>query len=70
MEIGIGLPATIRDIPGRPVLEWATAAERAGFSTLGTIDRLVHPSLETAHARGHSRPSGSRFEGSVLPEET
>jgi alkanesulfonate monooxygenase SsuD/methylene tetrahydromethanopterin reductase-like flavin-dependent oxidoreductase (luciferase family) len=47
MDIGIGLPATIPGVPARLVLEWATAAERAGFSTLGTIDRIVYPSLET-----------------------
>lgn len=47
MDIGIGLPATIPGTPGRLVLEWAVAAERAGFSTLGTIDRIVYPSLET-----------------------
>jgi alkanesulfonate monooxygenase SsuD/methylene tetrahydromethanopterin reductase-like flavin-dependent oxidoreductase (luciferase family) len=47
MDIGIGLPSTIPGIPGRLVARWATAAERAGFSTLGTIDRVVYPSLET-----------------------
>jgi alkanesulfonate monooxygenase SsuD/methylene tetrahydromethanopterin reductase-like flavin-dependent oxidoreductase (luciferase family) len=47
MDIGIGLPSTIPGIPGRLILEWATAAEQAGFSTLGTIDRVVYPNLET-----------------------
>src|SRR4051812_11893192 len=47
MDIGIGLPATIPGTPGHLVLEWARAAERAGFSSLGTIDRIVYPSLET-----------------------
>lgn len=46
MDIGIGLPSTIPGIPGRLVLDWATAAEQAGFSTLGTIDRVVYPNLE------------------------
>lgn len=47
MDIGIGLPSTIPGVTGRQVLQWATAAEQAGFSTLGTIDRVVYPSLET-----------------------
>jgi alkanesulfonate monooxygenase SsuD/methylene tetrahydromethanopterin reductase-like flavin-dependent oxidoreductase (luciferase family) len=47
MDIGIGLPSTIPGTPARRVLEWAGAAERAGFSTLGTLDRLVYSNLET-----------------------
>ena len=46
MEIGIGLPSTIPGIPGSLVAKWAMAAERAGFSTLGTIDRIVYGNLE------------------------
>lgn len=46
MDIGIGLPSTIPDIPGRLVLDWARAAERAGFSTLGTLDRVVYGNME------------------------
>jgi alkanesulfonate monooxygenase SsuD/methylene tetrahydromethanopterin reductase-like flavin-dependent oxidoreductase (luciferase family) len=46
MDIGIGLPSTIPGIPGRRVLEWARAAEKAGFSSLGTLDRLVYGNLE------------------------
>jgi alkanesulfonate monooxygenase SsuD/methylene tetrahydromethanopterin reductase-like flavin-dependent oxidoreductase (luciferase family) len=47
MKIGIGLPSTIPGIPGRLILDWARAAEAAGFSTLGTLDRLVYGNLET-----------------------
>ncbi|WP_433465309.1 LLM class flavin-dependent oxidoreductase [Spirillospora sp. CA-128828] len=47
MDIGIGLPSTIPGIPGRLILDWAAAAEQAGFSTLATIDRVVYPNLET-----------------------
>jgi hypothetical protein len=42
MDIGIGLPSTIPGIPGRLILEWASAAEQAGFSSLGTLDRVVY----------------------------
>ena len=47
MDIGIGLPSTIPGIPGRLILEWARAAEQAGFSSLGTLDRVVYANLET-----------------------
>jgi alkanesulfonate monooxygenase SsuD/methylene tetrahydromethanopterin reductase-like flavin-dependent oxidoreductase (luciferase family) len=47
MDIGIGLPSTIPGIPGRLILEWASAAEQAGFSCLGTLDRVVYGNLET-----------------------
>src|SRR5215472_9466718 len=47
MDIGIGLPSTIPGIPGRLIPEWARAAEQAGFSSLGTLDRVVYANLET-----------------------
>ena len=47
MNIGIGLPSTIPGIPGRLILQWASAAEQAGFSSLGTLDRVVYGNLET-----------------------
>lgn len=47
MKIGIGLPTTLPGAPGSLVLDWARAAEQAGFSTLGTIDRVVYPSYES-----------------------
>ena len=47
MDIGIGLPSTIPGIPGRLIPDWARAAEQAGFSSLGTLDRIVYGNLET-----------------------
>jgi alkanesulfonate monooxygenase SsuD/methylene tetrahydromethanopterin reductase-like flavin-dependent oxidoreductase (luciferase family) len=47
MEIGVGLPATIRDAQAEQVLGWARAAEAHGFSSLGTIDRLVYGNWES-----------------------
>jgi alkanesulfonate monooxygenase SsuD/methylene tetrahydromethanopterin reductase-like flavin-dependent oxidoreductase (luciferase family) len=47
MDIGIGLPSTIPGIPGKLIPEWARAAEQAGFSSLGTLDRIVYGNLET-----------------------
>jgi alkanesulfonate monooxygenase SsuD/methylene tetrahydromethanopterin reductase-like flavin-dependent oxidoreductase (luciferase family) len=46
MEIGIGLPTTIPGVEARQVLDWARRADRAGFSSLGVLDRIVYPNLE------------------------
>jgi alkanesulfonate monooxygenase SsuD/methylene tetrahydromethanopterin reductase-like flavin-dependent oxidoreductase (luciferase family) len=46
VEIGIGLPTTVPDTQGRTLVEWARRAEEAGFSTLGTIGRLVYPNYD------------------------
>ena len=46
MDIGIGLPNTIPGTEGRALVDWARTAEEAGFSTLGTIGRLVFPNYE------------------------
>jgi alkanesulfonate monooxygenase SsuD/methylene tetrahydromethanopterin reductase-like flavin-dependent oxidoreductase (luciferase family) len=46
MEVGIGLPSTIPGARRYEVLEWARRAEARGFSTLGTIDRVVYPCHE------------------------
>ena len=46
MDVGIGLPATISGVQGGQLLEWARRAEARGFSTLGTIDRLVYGNYE------------------------
>lgn len=47
MRIGIGLPNTIPDAPGRLLVDWARRAEERGFSTLATIDRIAYPSYES-----------------------
>ena len=44
MEVGIGLPSTIPGTGRDQLLDWARRAEARGFSTLGTIDRIVYPS--------------------------
>src|SRR5436190_10205637 len=46
MDVGIGLPATIPGAEGDQILEWARRAEARGFSSLGTIDRLVYGNYE------------------------
>ena len=52
MKVGIGLPITIPGAQPEQVLEWARRSERAGFSTLGTLDRLVYPNYEPLVALG------------------
>ena len=47
MDIGIGLPNAVRGVDRRGVVDWAQRAEQAGFSSVGTIDRIVYPSYES-----------------------
>jgi alkanesulfonate monooxygenase SsuD/methylene tetrahydromethanopterin reductase-like flavin-dependent oxidoreductase (luciferase family) len=46
MDIGIGLPNTVPDTEGKTLVEWARRAEQSGFSSLGTIGRLVYPNYD------------------------
>ena len=46
MDVGIGLPSAIGGTKGDEITDWARVAEDAGFSTLGTIDRIVFDSYE------------------------
>lgn len=46
MQIGIGLPATIRGVSGELIKDWARKADAGSFSSLGIIDRLVYPGFE------------------------
>jgi alkanesulfonate monooxygenase SsuD/methylene tetrahydromethanopterin reductase-like flavin-dependent oxidoreductase (luciferase family) len=46
MEIGIGLPSMVPGTSGEQLTQFARQAEERGFSTLGTLDRLVFDSFE------------------------
>jgi alkanesulfonate monooxygenase SsuD/methylene tetrahydromethanopterin reductase-like flavin-dependent oxidoreductase (luciferase family) len=46
MEIGIGLPSTIPGVQGHDIVDWARRADGAGFSSLGTLDRITYPNYE------------------------
>jgi alkanesulfonate monooxygenase SsuD/methylene tetrahydromethanopterin reductase-like flavin-dependent oxidoreductase (luciferase family) len=46
MDVGIGLPSTIRGATGAQIVEWARRAEARDFSSLGTIDRIVYANYE------------------------
>jgi len=45
MKIGIGLPNMVRGTRPTVIPEWAARAERAGFSTLGTVGRVAYPGV-------------------------
>jgi len=47
MRVGIGLPNAVRGVDRQGIVEWAQRAERAGFASLGTIDRIAYPSYES-----------------------
>src|SRR5829696_2345441 len=47
MDVGIGLPNAIPGLEGGTVAQWARRSEQAGFSSLGTIDRLNYPNYES-----------------------
>lgn len=46
MDIGIGIPNSVRGVTGRQLLEWARRAEAAGFSSMGSIGRVGYPTYE------------------------
>jgi alkanesulfonate monooxygenase SsuD/methylene tetrahydromethanopterin reductase-like flavin-dependent oxidoreductase (luciferase family) len=46
MRIGIGLPAAVPGVDATLIGPWAADSERAGFTSLGVIDRLVYDNLD------------------------
>ena len=46
MDIGIGIPNSVRGTRGPQLLEWALRADAAGFSSLATIGRVAYPNYE------------------------
>lgn len=62
MKIGIGLPTTIPGATGSQVVDWARRADAAGFSCLGTIDRIVYPNYEPLVALGAAAAVTERIE--------
>jgi alkanesulfonate monooxygenase SsuD/methylene tetrahydromethanopterin reductase-like flavin-dependent oxidoreductase (luciferase family) len=47
MDIGIGLPNAVRGVARDGIVDWAPRAEAAGFSSLGTIDRIAYVNYES-----------------------
>lgn len=46
MDVGIGLPNAVPGTTGDQLVDFARAGEQNGFSSLGTIDRLVYPNYD------------------------
>jgi alkanesulfonate monooxygenase SsuD/methylene tetrahydromethanopterin reductase-like flavin-dependent oxidoreductase (luciferase family) len=46
MRVGIGLPAAVPGVDATAIGPWAAQSERAGFASLGVIDRLVYDNLD------------------------
>jgi alkanesulfonate monooxygenase SsuD/methylene tetrahydromethanopterin reductase-like flavin-dependent oxidoreductase (luciferase family) len=46
MDVAIGLPNAVPGTTGAQLVEWARRAEARGFSSLGTIDRIVYENYE------------------------
>jgi alkanesulfonate monooxygenase SsuD/methylene tetrahydromethanopterin reductase-like flavin-dependent oxidoreductase (luciferase family) len=47
VDIGIGLPNAVRGVAREGIVDWARRAEAAGFSSLGTIDRIAYGNYES-----------------------
>jgi len=52
MDLGIGLPSAIPGNTPEQIFTWARRADRAGFSTLGMLDRLVYGNDESLVSLG------------------
>ena len=61
MDIGVGLCSTAPAVGGPHIVEWAVAAERHGFSSLGVIDRLVYGNTEPLVTLGAAAAVTSRI---------
>jgi alkanesulfonate monooxygenase SsuD/methylene tetrahydromethanopterin reductase-like flavin-dependent oxidoreductase (luciferase family) len=46
MDVGIGLPNAVPNTSGEQLIEWARRADGRGFSSLGTIDRVLYDNYE------------------------
>ncbi|HEX3173687.1 MAG TPA: LLM class flavin-dependent oxidoreductase [Solirubrobacterales bacterium] len=46
MDVAVALPNAVPGTSGKQLTEWARGAEARGFSSLGTIDRLLYDNYE------------------------
>jgi alkanesulfonate monooxygenase SsuD/methylene tetrahydromethanopterin reductase-like flavin-dependent oxidoreductase (luciferase family) len=68
MDVGIGIPNSIRGATGAELLEWARRAEAAGFSSLASIGAVEYPTYEelTVFAAAAAVTDRIRFMTNVL----
>ena len=62
MRVGIGLPNAVRGVSRAGIVQWAQRAERAGFASLGTLDRLVYANYESLIALAAAAAVTERIE--------
>jgi alkanesulfonate monooxygenase SsuD/methylene tetrahydromethanopterin reductase-like flavin-dependent oxidoreductase (luciferase family) len=62
MRVGIGLPAAVPETDMTLVGRWAAEAERAGFASVGVIDRLIYDNLDPLTALAAAAAQTSRVE--------
>lgn len=62
MRVGIGLPAAVPGTSAAELGAWATASERAGFCSVGVIDRLVYDNVDPLIALAAAAASTERVE--------
>ena len=62
MRVGMGLPAAVPGVDATVIGPWATASERAGFTSLGVIDRLVYDNLDPLVALAAAAACTERIE--------
>jgi alkanesulfonate monooxygenase SsuD/methylene tetrahydromethanopterin reductase-like flavin-dependent oxidoreductase (luciferase family) len=61
MDVAIGLPNAVPGTTGGQLVEWARRAEGRGFSSLGTIDRIVYENYEPLTALAAAAAVTSRI---------
>jgi alkanesulfonate monooxygenase SsuD/methylene tetrahydromethanopterin reductase-like flavin-dependent oxidoreductase (luciferase family) len=62
MRFGIGLPAAVPETDMTLIGHWAAEAERAGFASVGVIDRLIYDNLDPLTALAAAAAQTSRIE--------
>src|SRR3954465_9018582 len=72
MDIGIGLPNTVIGVDKKGIVAWDRRAEEAGFSTLGTIDRIAYPNYDSliSFAAAAAVTDRIRLTTDILPRPT
>jgi alkanesulfonate monooxygenase SsuD/methylene tetrahydromethanopterin reductase-like flavin-dependent oxidoreductase (luciferase family) len=62
MRVGIGLPAAVPDTNMTLIGRWATESERAGFASVGVVDRLIYENLDPLTALAAAAACTTRIE--------
>jgi alkanesulfonate monooxygenase SsuD/methylene tetrahydromethanopterin reductase-like flavin-dependent oxidoreductase (luciferase family) len=62
MKVGVGLPNAVPGASGAEMVEWARRADARGFSSLGTIDRIVYDNYEPLTALAAAAAVTERIE--------